>query len=103
MKGATAATVGSSWIDALGGFVGLKRRSVPPVFWAAAGPPDSTVATASRTVVLIVRALMVLPLSCRRHAMPPIYADARVSDDDPSAKAIACTAKCRGARVRLGD
>jgi len=39
----------SSSIDALGGFLGLKKRSVPPVFWAAAGPLDSTVATVCRT------------------------------------------------------
>jgi hypothetical protein len=65
MKGATVAVADSSWIEALGGLVLTKARSVPPDFCAAAGPLDSAVATASRTAAVIVRPLM-SPSPCLR-------------------------------------
>ena len=42
MNGTVVETVASSWIEALGGLSQRYMRSVPPCFWASAGPGPSS-------------------------------------------------------------
>ena len=47
MNGTVVETVASSWIEALGGLSQRYMRSVPPCFWASAGPGPSSKTDAS--------------------------------------------------------